>query len=188
MDDIRDRYLGTDNSEEVVTNTGTPWAPQERADAAREDDDDIDADILGADEVIDIPVREVRSEVLQSPMIAANGDRLPQIAATAGNFIDMLEDGQFSADINNQLQEMAAAMEDIAQFNGGKSKGKLVITIDLTKEDSVFKIASAFKATKPELPRPKSVLWTTDRNEFSRFPPGQNQLFGLRPATKAGQG
>lgn len=183
MDDIRDRYLSSDDSNDTGEETSAPWTAQPAA-----DDESIDADILGADDVIDIPVREVRSEVLQSNLIAANGDRLPQIAATAGNFIDMLEDGQFSADVNHQLQEMAAAMEDIAQFNGGKSKGKLVITIDLTKEDSVFKIASAFKATKPEMPRPKSVLWTTDRNEFSRFPPGQNQLFGLQPAKKAGQG
>lgn len=178
MDDIRSRYLNDSIDEDDVPVTQS----------TDDGDDEIDATIMGADEVIDIPVREVHSQVLQSPMIAANGDRLPQIAATAGNFIDMLEDGQFSADIHNQIKDVCAAMEDIAQFNGGKSKGKLTITIDLTKEDSVFKIASSFKATKPEMPRPKSVLWTTERNEFSRFPPGQNQLFGLRPATKASQG
>lgn len=108
--------------------------------------DNVSDTILSADEVT-IEAENVKEhQVHQSPMVAANGDRLPQIAATAGNFIDM------------------------------------------TKEDSVFKIASAFKATKPELPRQKSVLWTTDRNEFSRFPPGQNQLFGLRPVRNASQG
>jgi len=42
MDDIRDRYLGTDNSEEVVSSTGTPWPPQEQADTAPQyTDDDV---------------------------------------------------------------------------------------------------------------------------------------------------
>lgn len=183
MDNIRDRYLSGDDNENIDADADDmPWKQRQA------DEDAVDADILGADEVVIEAENVVEHQVFQSPMIAANGDRLPQIAGTAGNFIDMLEDGQFSADIHNEIKDVVAAMEDIAQFNGGKSKGKLVITIDLTKEDSVFKIASAFKATKPEMPRQKSVLWTTDRNEFSRFPPGQNQLFGLRPATKAGQG
>lgn len=174
MDDIRDRYLGD------APITGEDDVVQYEGLAAGETVDE--------DGVIHGTARVIETKVLQSPMIAANGDRLPQVAATAGNFIDMLEDGQFSADIHNQLREITTAMDDIAQFNGGKSKGKLTITIDITKEDSVFKLAASYKAAKPELPRPKSVLWTDERNNFTRFPPGQNQLFGLQPARKASQG
>jgi len=123
-----------------------------------------------------------------APRIAADGGLVPAAALTGGQFIDALEDGNFSNDLHVALRDVAAEMQDIGNATGQRTKGKVVITIDLSREDNAFRIASDLKVTKPKAPRPKSIMWTDEHNRFSRFPPNQGQFFGVRSVPSGSSG
>lgn len=112
---------------------------------------------------------------------AADGQIIPAPARSAGNFIDLLEDGDFSADVHAQLQELAQQMRAVANSAGGKAKGGVTIKLELELEGDAFKIRGDVKVKAPDLPRRRSILWTDDQDNFCRFPPQQTQMFGARP-------
>jgi len=114
------------------------------------------------------------------PTRAADGGHVPGACNTLAEFIRSLEDGQFDADVYQQLKELSAEMANHAWANGGKSKGKLTIAIDFVQEGGVVEIKAGYKITRPEGRRPKSIMWTTEDNRFTRTRPGQQQLFGIR--------
>lgn len=59
----------------------------------------------------------------------------------------------------------------------------MTLTIDLEKEGEHFSMRGKVAVKAPELPRPKSVVWSDpNTGNFTRFPPNQTQMFGMRPA------
>ena len=119
---------------------------------------------------------------------AVDGNLVPAAALTGGQFIDQLEDGNFSADLHVTLKDLAAKMHEIGTQTGQKTKGTVTIKIDLLREDNMFRISSDLKVKEPELPRPRSVMWTDEHNRFTRFPPNQGQFFGVRSVDGTGGG
>lgn len=117
---------------------------------------------------------------------AATGEILPAPTASAGAFVDFLEDGEFSRELYEQMRELGRDMRAVAE-RVGKSKGKLKVTFDLECQDGQFKIGAKYDVTRPELPRPRSVAWLDAHDNFSRFPPNQHQMFGAgRPVRAVG--
>jgi hypothetical protein len=121
----------------------------------------------------------------QLERVAADGGRLPAAACNAGDFLNMIEDGQFSADVQQGLIDLAAAMSDHALATGGKSKvkGRVTITVDLLNEGGVFRAVGKFAVKAPEMPRRPTLLWTDEKNRFSRSQPRQGGFFGVRDVT-----
>lgn len=116
---------------------------------------------------------------------AADGAVMRTTANTGGQFIDLLEDGQFSADVQMALRRVAAQMTAITDMTHGKSKGRVTLTLDLEKEGETFSVRAKVTEKAPELPRPKSVVWQEPGGgAFTRFPPNQTQMFGMRPAPR----
>lgn len=111
-------------------------------------------------------------------MRAADGHIVPGPCRTAGLFIDMLEDGDFSAEVHEKLRDLAADMDTIANATQAKAKGKLILTIDLEKDGEAFRISGNIKVKAPELPRRRSIAWRDEHGDFTRFPPNQTQMFG----------
>jgi len=111
---------------------------------------------------------------------AADGGHVPGACNTLGEFIRSLEDGQFDADCYEAVKDLSAALNEHAWSNGGKSKGKLTISLDFAQEGGITEIKASFKAVQPESRRPKSIMWTTEDHRFTRTRPGQQQLFGIR--------
>lgn len=109
---------------------------------------------------------------------AADGQVMKTVSHTAGEFLDMLEDGGFSEQVEQKLAEVCKRMTEITNQTGTKTKGKVTLVIDLSKDSEHFNIHGTVTAKMPELPRPKSVLWATEAGGFSRFPPNQTQMFG----------
>lgn len=128
--------------------------------------DQIDEELIGA-----------------SPGRAADGGRVPGACNTLGEFVRTLEDGQFDADCYGAIRDLAAKMNDHAMHNGGKAKGKVVITLELSQEAQISEIKAAYKVTEPTEKRAKSILWQTPDHRFTRTRPGQEQLFGIRDAS-----
>ncbi len=123
--------------------------------------------------------------IIDQPTRAADGGHVPGACSTLGEFVRTLEDGQFDADCYSAIKELSAALNEYAWDNGGKSKGKVTITLDFVQEGQATEIKAAFKVTEPAHRRPKSILWTTEDHRFTRTRPGQQQLFGIRDASGA---
>ena len=117
---------------------------------------------------------------------AADGGIVPHAALTGGQFLDAVHDGQFSQEVHVALTDLAAEMQDIGNATGAKTKGKLVLTFDLSREDNAFRISAEMKVTKPKLPRPRAIMWVDEHNRFTRFPPNQGQFFGARNVASGG--
>jgi hypothetical protein len=126
--------------------------------------------------------------IIDQPSRAADGGYVPGACNTLAEFVRTLEDGQFDADCYAAIRELAAKMNEHAWHNGGKSKGKVTITLDFGQEGQVCSIKSAFKITEPVDTRPKSILWQTEDHRFTRAQPGQQQLFGIRDVSGGDRG
>lgn len=116
----------------------------------------------------------------ENPPRAADGGRVMPAASTLGEFVNILEDGQFSADVYEDLKQLAADMHATALQSGGKAKGELTIKLKFTMEGAVFYIAPTHLVKAEEPKRPRTPMWTTEDNRFTPNRPHQGQLFGMR--------
>lgn len=110
---------------------------------------------------------------------AADGGQRYPAARSLAEFIRMLEDGQFDADVANDLNELAADMEDLSRTSTGKVKAKLTITVDIVREPAGhYVMATGYKIARPAEKRRQSVGWVTADNFFTPNKPHQGNLFG----------
>jgi hypothetical protein len=128
-----------------------------------------------------------RYEGTQLETRAADGGRIVGAANTAGDFLNMIEDGQFSADLHRDLADLAATMSDHSVATGKKAKGKVTIVIDLSTEQiaggAVFMAQGKYAIKAPEEKRKPTMLFTNENNQFTRTQPRQGQFFGVRDVT-----
>jgi hypothetical protein len=134
-------------------------------------------------ETIDAEARPIPDQTQVLAHRAADGGVLPAPTRTAGGLLDMLEDGDFSADVHAQLVDLAAQMKAVANSTGGKAKGEATIKLKLELEGDAFRIQGDVKVKAPDLPRRRSILWQ-DGGSFTRFPPNQTQMFGSAPVRR----
>ncbi len=117
-------------------------------------------------------------------LVAADGGRLHPTANTLADFVRMVEDGQFDADVTHDMREMAAEIEDRMAMEGGKLKATLTLKFELTREpDGFYRIAASHTIKLPPQPRKRSLAWLTQDNLFTPQMPLQGSLFGVRDAT-----
>lgn len=110
----------------------------------------------------------------------SNEDNVPKLAEgqkSFTSFFAMLEDGVLHSDISKELNRINAELNDHAQENGGKAKGKLSIEIGFLLEKGVFEITSSFKTKMPEQRRLRTIAWSTPGNNFTPHNPRQMSLF-----------
>lgn len=109
-------------------------------------------------------------------------------ASTFAQFIQMLEDGDYHAELTTALQNINGALSDHALSFGGKPKGKLTLSVDFTLDNGVFEINADFNTKLPKAPRSRTVAWATQDNRFSPQNPRQMQLFGVRDVAAPSEG
>lgn len=117
---------------------------------------------------------------------AADGGLIPAAARTGGDIINQMEDGEFQLDLHAAVVDMVQHLNDVANANGGKAKGTVNIKLVFSKEDNAFRVASTFDVKKPPLPRKRSIMWTDEHGNLTRFPPNQMQMFGLKSVGGSG--
>jgi hypothetical protein len=131
-------------------------------------------------------MQEERSDPLTGEIISAEPERaqdgaiIPHPANTAGDILNMLEDGRLSVDIVRDMKPLIAKMEELAEASGKTQKGKLTITIDLACDGQIFTATGGYKITPPKEPRPKTLVFVTDEHQLTRTQPRQRQFFGIR--------
>lgn len=125
----------------------------------------------------------------EAPTRAIGGGVIPAPARSAGATIDMLEDGQLSADLQAELLEVVAQMRAVHNSTGSKVKGEAVLTLKLEMDDEggMVRVEGKIKTKMPDLPRKRSIMWQgDDGSSFTRFPPNQLQAFGTAPIRRIG--
>lgn len=131
--------------------------------------------------MVDAAYDEGTGEILPGPERAADGGVLSRPARTFGEFVRMINDGQFDSDVMHDLQNAAADLQDMAAAQGGKAKGKLTITVDIEVEgdqsECIIYLRGAHKIAIPTQKRSRSVVWTDEHNNFTANKPRQGQLF-----------
>ena len=138
------------------------------------------------DEVYDTTTGEVLTDNTRTESRAADGGIIPAAAYTAGDAINQLEDGAFQADMHRALADLIGQLNEVADATQAKATGTLTMKLKITKEDNALKIAADFDTKAPKMPRPRSIMWTDDQNNLTRFPPNQMQMFGLRQVGGSG--
>lgn len=123
----------------------------------------------------------------ETPYRAPDGGHVPGACNTLGEFMRTLEDGQFDADCYEAIKALGAALSQHAWANGGKSKGKVTISLAFTQDGGVTEIRSDFKVTEPPGNRLKSVLWQTEDHRLTRTRPGQYEMMGIRDVSGGGK-
>jgi hypothetical protein len=116
----------------------------------------------------------------ETPYRAADGGRLHPAASTLGEFLNLLEEGQFGADVYHDLKDLAADMHATAIQSGGKAKGEVTIKLKFSMEGAVFYISPTHSIKVEQPKRARSLMWTTEDNRFTPNKPHQGSLFGVR--------
>jgi hypothetical protein len=142
-------------------------------------------------EVIDSTARVVEDradpetgEVRDTPQPqrqAIGGGVIPAPARRAGDLVNMLEDGQLSYEMQEQLAEVARQVREMSLQTGAKVKGEVTLKLSLVCDNGeAIQIQGTTKAKLPELPRRKSILWQDEDGSFITHPPRQAPMFGVR--------
>jgi hypothetical protein len=131
---------------------------------------------------------EIQEREVVESLIAADGGRLHPTANSLADFLRMVEDGQFDADVMYDMRKMAEDLEDLFQAQGGKLKATINLKITLTREvDGYYLIQGEHKIAMPKVSRKRSIAWLTENNLFTPNQPKQASLFGtVRDVTPRG--
>jgi hypothetical protein len=119
-------------------------------------------------------------EVLPHTERAADGFMVPAASASAGSFLDLIEDGRFSAEAYAEIKDLGEYLMHRATVTEKPAKGKVTLTVEMEADGDSFKMVPKIAVKKPEAPRQRSTAWQDDRGNFTRFPPNQRQFFGVR--------
>ena len=68
---------------------------------------------------------------------------------------------------------------------GGKPKGKMTITLDLsTEEGGAFEVRCDVKTAKPKMRRPRSIMWSDAANNLVAHNPRQLDMFTVKEVAR----
>lgn len=137
-----------------------------------------------APEPLKIAAPESPKTEIVEPERAADGLPAPFAARDTGSLINLLEGGQFSADVIAAMTALATGMTEIAQATGKRQKGVLTIKVNLQTDDTgeAFFVQGDFAVRAPKVERRKTLLWPDDKGHMSPSQPRQKVFFGVRDA------
>lgn len=88
--------------------------------------------------------------------------------------------GRFVEEATDQMRTLVKEMNRVASIGGGKPKGKLVITLNLTLDRNVFDLEPSIRVTTPAAVRARTVMFSTaDGRLLKQAPPSPQQQLAL---------
>lgn len=130
-------------------------------------------------------MEQVNPETGEITEVAADGGRVAPRAATIADTIRLLADGQFDADVSDEVRKLIRSMEHHAYLNKGASKGQITITLDLSLANGAHVVTPSYKVKLPVLKQPGTLLFADEDGRLGRNPPGQGVLYGVREVTSS---
>lgn len=93
-----------------------------------------------------------------------------------GVFLAQLEDGQFLADIGNELHHAHGELSKLAEHHS-KAKGKVTLELEIVHNaNGVVDVTAGFKIALPKTKRARSTFWTTADGALDNKNPKQAAL------------
>lgn len=102
------------------------------------------------------------------------------------SFLELLaaaEDGRLVEHLTERMKELASTLRTLHAHQGGKPKGKLLLSIELKLDGGVFEMVGAVALKKPEPLRERSILYDTRDGGLSVNNPRQLGLPFAKDAT-----
>lgn len=114
-------------------------------------------------------------------VMAADGNPQPKRSGYVSDVIRMLDEGQFNADVSEDMRDLTAYLHEYAKRNKGSAKGKLVITLDFVIGNNAMVVAPTHTVKKPVEKRAGTMLFMAENGSLGVNPPTQSPLIGNRP-------
>jgi hypothetical protein len=101
-------------------------------------------------------------------------------ARSFAHLLTQIDDGSLHAELSEELRRCARELADYSANHGGKAKGKLVISLNLTADtDNTVSIVGDVTAKLPKTVRPRTITWLDPAGNLVLSNPKQLQL-GVR--------
>jgi hypothetical protein len=114
------------------------------------------------------------------PTQAADGGLVARRSGHVSDVLRMLEEGQFNADVSDEMRGLAEALKAHAANNKGSAKGSLTIKLDFSMANGLVVVTPSSTVKKPVQKRDGTALFLGDNNSLGRNPPNQAAMFGDR--------
>ncbi len=93
------------------------------------------------------------------------------------HFIELLEDGHLNPRLSKLLRDLNAALHDhILDAGVRKAKGSLTLKLDFELKDGAFEVQAEAKTVLPKASHPRSIMWSTEGNNFVNQNPRQLRM------------
>lgn len=90
--------------------------------------------------------------------------------------LDTLEDGRLRADLEQNLNEVIAALRAEVRLNGGIPTAALAVALSFKLEGGAIEVKAETKMKLPKENRQRTILWPTVDNKLTKRNPNQQQL------------
>ncbi|GBQ69752.1 hypothetical protein AA103196_2300 [Ameyamaea chiangmaiensis NBRC 103196] len=90
--------------------------------------------------------------------------------------VAVAEDGQLNDDLDQEVTDLVAILNDAAASRNGKAKGSITLKVDFALDGGIITISTDYAVKKPKVARARSAFWATPDNKLSRRNPKQHEL------------
>lgn len=84
--------------------------------------------------------------------------------------------GEFEAEATEALRELVRRIQHAAEHNGGKPKGKIVVSLTIKQDRGIMEIEPDIKTVTPGLVRNRTIMYGTDDGRLVQNDPRQLAL------------
>lgn len=110
--------------------------------------------------------------------IEESDETVPRSGRNVASIIALLENGDFNAEMGEDMRELVQVMEAHAHANKGTAKGKIAITLDMTLANGIFVITGGHTVKKPVAKRLGTPLFAREDGALGLNPAGQYRSIG----------
>lgn len=125
---------------------------------------------------------EVMDDTIHVPTtlrrIEDNEESVPRSGRNVASIIALLENGDFNAEMGEDMRELVQVMETHANTNKGTAKGKITITLDVMLANGIFVITGGHTVKKPVAKRLGTPLFAREDGALGLNPAGQYRSIG----------
>lgn len=109
---------------------------------------------------------------------------MPEDTNDLAGLLRDISGGEFHSGATKEMKELVAAMKEVERNTGGKPKGKLTITFDLTLDGGMIDIRGGVSVKKPSKVNGRTMRYGTEDGVLVKEDPRQHVLALERGAVR----